>query len=1072
MADTNQKEHYKNLQSIKKLTAEINSMKSKSAALTDDEIKSLKKLTIEHGKLKTAIRDNNKERIQTALDASKSEESSIKSLNGIYESLGEKQRNTLDKTSKKFAETSDGWIKKTSKIGEVNRQIAQLDASDVKQLSALQNERNDLMAGTSFLGKDIQNDLAKQNNEADKFASMSENSKSVLEGQHAVLDGIKKTIQGTVETAIQLYGNFQGAIGGLISGFGVVVGKIGEANTELGTSFLQTDGVARKAGVLSLVFGDAVQNAKDLSAVLGDTNKATFELQASVGLMSTNMGISGGEATKLISAFSMLNGNSTDVALDMSKTSQEFAKQNGIIPAQLMGDLANSAEEFALFGKDGGQNILRAAGYAAKLGVNMSTISGIADGLLDFESSITKELELGAMLGKNINLNKARELAYSGDIEGATKETLKQLGGVEAFNKMDYYQKKQTADLLGVSVAELQKMNTKMENAGSLGGVISENFSAAGEAVDGVLNKALGTSLKGLGGMVTAGAQVGANFKALGLDMGGMVGSLKNGLKHLIMYPIHLAKAAAIKIGGAMGIGDGVVGKYGAGSIAAKGKDAIADKGKDLVKDKMTDSIKVPDAPKGPSMGAKLKDLAGGLKEMGNAKVLFGALNLIPTAIGFVAIIAGLPGMLGVSFLGAGAGAGLTALAGGLKLMGTTLKGSVALGLAALGFIAMIPGSIGMLMFAAAVPFAVGGITALIPALMALGAAMMSGVGALGLAALIAAGVGLGVSFALIGAGAMMMGKGIQFVAQGFTTLLPALSTFMSSITIGQVLTVGLFALSLLGLGAGLLAVGIASLFALPGLLGLSAVMIPLGYGFLLIGAGAMLLGKGIQFAAEGFTTLLPTLGVFMSTITMGQILRVGLFSLSLIGLAASLGILGIASLFALPGLIGLSFVMGMLGAGLHLVGTGLQLIGGGMGMVVAAITQLIPLIGGIVSTIAPIALLSLAFMGLAGALMFLGTAGIFALPALLGIAAASAGVAVVASMFGFGGDSNESSETTSLEAGSLSEYEANMLAKMDQLIIATTSQRDIYLDKDKVTNTVMDRGERSSVNKFKLNRA
>ena len=111
---------------------------------------------------------------------------------------------------------------------------------------------------------------------------------------------------------------------------------------------------------------------------------------------------------------------------------------------------------------------LRAAGYAAKLGTNMSTLSGIADGLLDFESSITKELELGAMLGKNINLNKARELAYSGDIEGATKETLKQLGGIDAFNKMDYYQKKQTADLLGVSVAELQKMNSKMENAGQL----------------------------------------------------------------------------------------------------------------------------------------------------------------------------------------------------------------------------------------------------------------------------------------------------------------------------------------------------------------------------------------------------------------------------------------------------------------------------------------------------------------------------------------------------------------------------------------------------------------------------
>ena len=89
----------------------------------------------------------------------------------------------------------------------------------------------------------------------------------------------------------------------------------------------------------------------------------------------------------------------------------------------------------------------------------------VADGLLDFESSITKELELGAMLGKNINLNKARELAYNNDIEGAVKETLKQVGGIMHFNKMDYYQKKQTADLLGVSVDEFKKMATNQEQA-------------------------------------------------------------------------------------------------------------------------------------------------------------------------------------------------------------------------------------------------------------------------------------------------------------------------------------------------------------------------------------------------------------------------------------------------------------------------------------------------------------------------------------------------------------------------------------------------------------------------------
>jgi len=959
---------------------------TKNTAINQDL---LNRYTEKQSKLQTKLigelKEINKKRIEGLSQA----EQSMGSMGSMYSNL-----NSLEQTRIETAlnlkdindRGNDSQQAAANEMASINQKIAGLTSTDLAQKIELTNQYDaqaEILGTGKNISKDIVDNLKNQNTQANNYASMTKESKELLQGQHDVLDGISKTINGTLSTVKTLYGNITGAVGGLISGLGVVVGKIGEANMELGTSFLQTDGVARKAGVLSLVFGDAVSNAKDLSAALGDTNKATFELQASVGLMSTNMGISGGEATKLVSAFSMLNGNSTDVALDMSKTSQEFAKQNGIIPAQLMGDLANSTEEFALFGKDGGQNILRAAGYAAKLGVNMATLSGISEGLLDFETSVTKELELGVMLGKNINLNKARELAYSGDIEGATKETLKQLGGVEAFNKMDYFQKKQTADLLGVSVAELQKMNTKMESAGSLGGVISESFSVAGESINAGLNKYLGTSLTALGGMVTAGAQVGANFSTMGISVGGIAKSMGGAVKGAINWVKQLVLGNALtkaqKSLSDKQIGAGFGGKKAKEMLASKLSDSVKSKTPDITDS--TTSISKAKSPKS-GVGESLKSLAGGLKAMGNAKVLFGALNLIPAAIGFVAIIAGLPGMLGVSLLGAGAAAGLLALAGGLKVMGKTLAGTAALNLAALGFIAMIPGSIGMLMFAAAVPFAVAGISALIPALIALGTAMMSGVGALGLAALIAAGVGLGISFALIGAGAMMMGKGIQFIAQGFSVLLPALGTFMASITLKQVALVGLFAYSLIGLGA-------------------------------------------------------------------------------------SLGILGLASMIALPSLAGLSVVMLLLGAGLNLVGMGLQMIGGGMGSVVTVLTQLTPLLTGIVGAVVGVGLLSLAFMGLAASLMFLGTAGIFALPALMGIAAASAGIAVIAGIIGFGGG-EESSETSALEGGSVSDYEKNSLMYLKAI---AEKNVDIYLDKDKITNLIMDRGERSAVNKFSLNR-
>ena len=897
-------------------------------------------------------------------------ESSISGLGSMYSNLNTLERQRI-KTSLAISDIEDEASGKQrvsmNEMASINQKIAGLSRDDTAQralLTAEYDTQKGKLGTLDEIGKENLKNLDSQNSLANDFSTMTSENKELLQAQHDVLDGISKTINGTLSTIKTLYGNLQGAIGGLITGLGFAADKIGQVNSELGTTMFQLDGVGRKAGVLSFFFDDAAQNAKDLSAELGDTGAASFELQTNIGLMSKNMGISGTEATKLVGVLSRLNGGSTGVAMDMVATSKEFAKQNGIIPAQLMGDLAASTEEFALFGKDGGKNILEAAGYAAKLGTNMSTLSGIADGLLDFETSITKELELGAMLGKNINLSKARELAYSGDITGATKETLKQLGGVAAFNKMDYYQKKQTADLLGVSVAELQKMNTKMENAGQLSSIVKDKFSVFSEVLNTGMNKYLGTGLKGLGGMVTASGQLGTGFKSLGLDMGGMVKSSAAWLKNIV-------KAGAQKV---------------AGFFGGKAASAVTDKATSSLADK----VKVPEtkaATKGGGAGKSLKSLASGLKAMGNAKVLFGALNLIPTALGFVAIIAGLPGMLGVSLLGVGAGLGLKALGQGFKGLSKAFPGILALSLAALGFILMIPGSVGMLLMGVAAPIAAAGIYALIPALIALGTAMASGVGALGLAALIGMGVGLGLSFALIGAGAMMMGKGIQLAAQGFATLLPTLSTFMAGITPTQVALVGLFAYSLLGLGASLLALGISGLVAVP-------VMMGIGLATMLLGVAFNVLGTGMQAVGLGLSTIMTSLG-------------------------------------------------------------------------------------GLVAIIGPIGMLSLALLGLSGALMglglsmaFLGLAGLPGLIVLGGIAAISGPIIELASFFGLGGTSDGGEETGALEEGSMSEYETNMLSKMDQLIQATTSQRDIYLDKDKVTNIVMDRGERSAVNKFKLNRA
>jgi hypothetical protein len=74
----------------------------------------------------------------------------------------------------------------------------------------------------------------------------------------------------------------------------------------------------------------------------------------------------------------------------------------------------------------------------------------------------------------------------------------------------------------------------------------------------------------------------------------------------------------------------------------------------------------------------------------------------------------------------------------------------------------------------------------------------------------------------------------------------------------------------------------------------------------------------------------------------------------------------------------------------------------------------------------------------------------------------------MVAGILVIGGESS-GGENSAVEKGSLSEYEETMLEKMDSLISAVSANKDVYLDKDKVTSLVMQKSDRSIMNKLNI---
>jgi len=177
----------------------------------------------------------------------------------------------------------------------------------------------------------------------------------------------------------------------------------------------------------------------------------------------------------------------------------------------------------------------------------MNAILGTQKNILDFESSIANELAAEALIGRDINLERARLAALNNDIAGLTQEIAAQFGSVEEFQSLNYVQQEAFAKALGMSKDQLaeqlrtqQSINEQIETGvETAGDSLTQNSSAlsAQEALTesiNSLNSILKTSLGLIMGIATAAAII------LAIPTGGL--SLGIG-------------AAALGAGAAVGVG-------------------------------------------------------------------------------------------------------------------------------------------------------------------------------------------------------------------------------------------------------------------------------------------------------------------------------------------------------------------------------------------------------------------------------------------------------------------------------------------------------------------------------------
>lgn len=218
---------------------------------------------------------------------------------------------------------------------------------------------------------------------------------------------------------------------------------------------------------MSFASGQTYINSKDLV-------KANLELNQSLGTsavysndlvknyvtLTERLKLSNEEAIAF-SKLSAINGKTseknTKIALGSVKVFNAINKL-ALDEKTILKDISNTNASIQLNYRGQTQELAKAVMTARQYGLNIEKVDSIANGLLDFESSITAELEARVLTGKNLNLEQARYYALTNDIEGLTKELAKNgLNSVE-WGNLNKVQQESYAKALGMSRGEMSKM--------------------------------------------------------------------------------------------------------------------------------------------------------------------------------------------------------------------------------------------------------------------------------------------------------------------------------------------------------------------------------------------------------------------------------------------------------------------------------------------------------------------------------------------------------------------------------------------------------------------------------------
>jgi Flp pilus assembly protein TadG len=380
---------------------------------------------------------------------------------------------------------------------EINKLTAKRNAF-LKQSNVATGQNQTLLKGIAQLYQDGINSLQEQVAETDKLARKFVDIEKNLGLTGKILEGINKipilnkfidvnkALEAANKEASSLTGSRWSVLGKALGSLGKGIKKnltdplvyIGIATTafkqlvDIGFSYSKiTADIAKNQGISSDQAALTQDRLRGIASASKDTLMTTNNLVEATNNLNNAFGTSADFSAKTLEDNLKLTKNlglTVEEAAEYAKlstltgqTQEEIVnsigkQRKGVISnRKVLAEVAKvNGQLFAQY-KGSPELISKAVIQTQKLGMTLQQAQNASRQLLNFEESISAELEAELLTGRDINLEKARYLALQGDSAGAAQELMKNVGSLADFQRLNVIQQEALAKAAGMTVDEL-----------------------------------------------------------------------------------------------------------------------------------------------------------------------------------------------------------------------------------------------------------------------------------------------------------------------------------------------------------------------------------------------------------------------------------------------------------------------------------------------------------------------------------------------------------------------------------------------------------------------------------------